>query len=130
MASSSGRSLSFDRMLFASSTQPTWMSPWFGLRMLLRMPDFGRHLQRGDSGIVKMHAISMIEKAIGMASGILQDAETFAPLICDAPRLIHDSRVYPKLCGVSITAKPKKSMKISRHKQTVKHDMLGIHSRV
>ena len=72
-----------------------------------------------------MHAINMREKAIGMASGILQDAETFAPLICDAPRLIHDSRVYPKLCGVSITAKPKRSMKISRHKQTVKHDMLS-----
>lgn len=62
---------------------------------------------------------------MGMASGILQDAETSAPVICDAPRLIHDSRVYPKLCGVSITVNPKKDMRISRHKQTVKHDMLS-----
>ena len=72
-----------------------------------------------------MHAINTREKDIGIASGILQDAEIFAPVICDAPRLIHDSRVYPKLCGVRITVKPKKGMRILRHKQTVKHDMLS-----
>lgn len=44
-----------------------------------------------------MHPISIIENAIGIAKGILQDAEMFAPLIWEAPRLIHDSKVYPNL---------------------------------
>ena len=80
MASVSEVSLRFARIVRASSTRFTLMS----------------HL--GDSGIVKMVPISVSERASGIPRGILQEAEMFGPdLICDAPRLIHDSRVYPNL---------------------------------
>ena len=55
------------------------------------------YLQRGDSGMKKMQDISMIENAMGIANGILLDACEFDPFIWDAPRLIHDSSVYPNL---------------------------------
>ena len=50
---------------------------------------------------MKIHPINKIENAIGIANGILHDAEAFVPVICDPPRFIHDSRVYPRLLGVS-----------------------------
>lgn len=54
--------------------------------------------------MVKMVAISRRENARGIPNGIRQDAEMFFPLlICEAPRLIQDSRVYPKLISVNTT---------------------------
>lgn len=82
-ASVGERSLRSERTWRPSSTRPTMIN------------------QRGDSGIVKMVTIKMMENKIGMANGILQEAETFGPVISEAPRLIHDSRVYPKLGKIS-----------------------------
>lgn len=53
---------------------------------------------------MNMQEIRMIENPIGIASGILQDADTFLPVIFDPARLIHDLRVYPKLAGSVIVA--------------------------
>ena len=55
------------------------------------------YLQRGDSGMRKTQNISTIENDMGIANGIFQDASWFDPFISDAPRLIHDSSVYPNL---------------------------------
>lgn len=49
----------------------------------------------------KMQPISMIENAIGIAKGILHEADTFLPVIWDPPRFIQDSRVYPRLYAIS-----------------------------
>lgn len=46
---------------------------------------------------MKIQPISITEKAIGIANGILHEAEAFVPVIWEPPRSIQDSRVYPKL---------------------------------
>lgn len=49
---------------------------------------------RGDSGMVKMLAMSNKETIVGSASGNLQEMDPV--LIWKNPRLIHDSRTYPR----------------------------------
>lgn len=101
------------------------MSPGLGLALEHNL-SLRSHSHRGDSGMVKMVPMSTREKASGMPNGILHEASMLGPdVICDAPRLIQASRVYPKLFNISATISDILGSRYSRHEEAIEHNMLS-----